>query len=113
MRAFVGRRNKGRKWAISALRNEAGVSINSMKGRLHIARCLHNPKTGGSDGLVGELIRVGNGKFIFCHEEVVPQQWGEGLIVNLFEKVDKEDPNTLKLQLFTRTKVSDFGYMLI
>ena len=31
--AFVGRRTKGRKWAISALRNNAGVSITSTKGK--------------------------------------------------------------------------------
>ena len=34
--AFVGRRTKGRKRAISALRNDAGVSITSTKGRLRI-----------------------------------------------------------------------------
>ena len=34
--AFVGRRTKGRKRAISALRNNAGVSITSTKGKLRI-----------------------------------------------------------------------------
>ena len=34
--AFVGRRTKGRKWTISALRNNAGVSITSTKGKLRI-----------------------------------------------------------------------------
>ena len=36
--AFVGRRTKGRKQAISALRNNAGVSITSTKGKLRIFR---------------------------------------------------------------------------
>ena len=34
--AFVGRRTKGRKRAISALRNNAGVSITSTKGKLRV-----------------------------------------------------------------------------
>ena len=34
--AFVGRRTKGRKRAISALRNNAGISITSTKGKLRI-----------------------------------------------------------------------------
>ena len=34
--AFVGRRTKGRKRAISALRNNAGISITSIKGKLRI-----------------------------------------------------------------------------
>ena len=34
--AFVGRRTKGRKRAIAALRNKAGVSITSTKGKLRI-----------------------------------------------------------------------------
>ena len=34
--AFVGRRTKGRKRAISALRNNSGVSITSTKGKLRI-----------------------------------------------------------------------------
>ena len=29
---------------------------------------------------------------VVWHEETVPKQWREGLIVNLFEKGDKEDP---------------------
>ena len=32
---------------------------------------------------------------LFCviwHEELVPRQWREGLIVNLFKEGDKEDP---------------------
>ena len=138
--AFVGRRTKGRKRAISALRNNAGVSITSTKGKLRIfqshyqdlgsksvddafdedwkqeveskireccntssacedsildreiepseiARCLHslkNNKTGGSDGLVGELLKYGGSGMVnllhqlfsvVWHAELVPPQW--------------------------------------
>ena len=60
-----------------------------------IARCLRslkNNKTGGSDGLVGELMKYGGMRMIdllrqlfsvVWHEEIVPPQWREGLIVNL------------------------------
>ena len=54
-----------------------------------------NNKTGGSDGLVGELLKYG-GSGMVCllerllrivwHEETIPRQWREGLIVNLFKK---------------------------
>ena len=30
------------------------------------------------------------------HEETAPKQWKEGLIVNLFEKGDKEDPGNYR-----------------
>ena len=68
------------------------------------AQCLRkikNNKTGGSDGLVGELLKYGGEgmvllleklfSVIWC-EEVVPRQWREGLIVNLFKKGDREQP---------------------
>ena len=68
-----------------------------------ISRCLgklKNNKTGGSDGLVGELLKYGGSGMVdllqqfsvICREEIVPPQWREGLIVNLFKKGDKEDP---------------------
>ena len=57
-------------------------------------RCIKkikNNKTGGSDGLVGELLKYG-GMGMVClleklflviwHEETVPRQWREGLIIN-------------------------------
>ena len=54
----------------------------------------------GSDGLVGELLKYG-GSGMVClleqlfsvvwHEETVPRQWREGLIVNMFKKGDRED----------------------
>ena len=72
--------------------------------REEIAQCvkkLKNNKTGGCDGIVGELLKYGGSgmvclleqlfSVIWC-EELVPRQWREGLIVNLFKKGDKEDP---------------------
>ena len=72
--------------------------------REEIAPCvkkLKNNKTGGCDGIVGELFKYG-GSGMVClleqlfsaiwREELVPRQWREGLIVNLFKKGDKEDP---------------------
>ena len=68
-------------------------------------RKLKNNKTGGSDGLVGELLKYG-GSGMVClleqlfsvvwHEETVPRQWREGLIVNLFKKGDSEDPGNYR-----------------
>ena len=159
--AFVGRRTKGKKQAISALKNSAGVSVTSTKGKLQIfkehyqclgtssvdetfdedwkqvvecrmrdcvsvssgyedsvldgeietgeiSRCLcslKNNKTGGSDGLVGELLKYGGSGMVdllhklfsvVWHEELVPPQWRQGLIVNLFKKGDKEDPGNYR-----------------
>ena len=137
--AFVGRRTKGRKGGISALRSDTGVSVSSTKGKLgipqshyerlgstsveaafdddwkeevesivrncvktsvdcedgilnkeiesEISRCirkLKNNKTGGSDGLVGELLKYGGSGMVgllqllfsvVWREEVVPPQW--------------------------------------
>ena len=62
---------------------------------------LKNNKTGGSDGLVGELLKYGEGGMVdllyqlfkvVWHEETVPKQWREEPIVYLFKKGDKEDP---------------------
>ena len=55
--------------------------------------------TGGSDGLVGELLKYGGSGMmdllqqlfeVVWQEEFVLLQWREGL--NLFKKGDKEDP---------------------
>ena len=64
-----------------------------------------NNKTGGSDGLVGELLKYG-GSGMVCllerllrivwHEETIPRQWREGLIVNLFKKGAREDPGNYR-----------------
>ena len=154
--AFVGRRTRGKRRGIAALKNSAGVSVTSTKGKLDVllkhyqglgtcsvdtafddswkeevdkkvsefssmtadgegsvldreisleeiavcVRKLKNNKTGGSDGLVGELLKYGgSGMIELLHqvfaviwsEEFVPPQWREGLIVNLFKKGDKEE----------------------
>ena len=59
-------------------------------------------KTGGSDGLVGELLKYGGSGMVYllvlviwC-EETVPKQWREGLTVNLFKKGDREDPGNYR-----------------
>ena len=62
---------------------------------------LKNNNTGGSDRLVGELLKCGASGMIgllqqlfavVWREKFFPLQWREGLIVNLFKKGDKEDP---------------------
>ena len=55
--------------------------------------------------LVGELLKYGGSGMVYCwsiyleyivwQEEVVPKEWREGLIVNLFTKSDKEEPGAL------------------
>ena len=72
--------------------------------KMEIAKCLRNlknSKTGGSDGIVGELFKYGGFGMVdlleqlfsvIWQEEIVPRQWREGLIVNIFKKGDKEDP---------------------
>ena len=66
---------------------------------------LKNNTTGGSDGLVGELLKYGGVGMVnmvhqlfevVWHEETVPKQWREGLIVNLFKKEDKKDPGNYR-----------------
>ena len=76
--------------------------------KAEIAKCtrkLKNNKTGGSDGLVGELLKYGGSGMvclleqlfsIIWQEETVPRQWREGLIVNLFKKGDREDPGNYR-----------------
>ena len=63
-----------------------------------IAKCLRNlknSKTGGSEGIVGELLKYGGSGMVdlleqlfsvIWQEEIVPRQWMEGLIVNIFKK---------------------------
>ena len=61
---------------------------------------LKNSKTGGSDGIVGELPKYGESGMVdlldqlfsvIWQEDIVPRQWREGLIVNIFKKGNKED----------------------
>ena len=47
-------------------------------------------KYGGS-GMVCLLARA-----VVWHEETVPRQWREGLIVNQFKKGDREDPGNYR-----------------
>ena len=56
-------------------------------------------------GLVGELLKYDGSHgsemvYTICsviwHEEAVPRQWREGLIVNLFKKRDREDPGNYR-----------------
>ena len=65
-------------------------------------RKLKNNKTGGSDGLVGELLKYGGSGMVYLleqlfsviwREETVPKRWREGLIVNLF---NREDPGNYR-----------------
>ena len=60
-----------------------------------------NNNTEGSDGLVGELFKHGEMGMVglleqlflvIWHEDVVPRQWREGLVIKLFNKGDREDP---------------------
>ena len=73
-----------------------------------IVRCIKkllNNKTGGSDGIVGELLKYGGVSMVklldklyalIWKEECVPIKWREGLIVSLFKKGDKEDPGNYR-----------------
>ena len=58
-------------------------------------RNLKNSKTGGSDGIVGELLKYGGFGMVdlleqlfsvIWQEEIVPRQWREGLIVIYLRK---------------------------
>ena len=69
-----------------------------------IAKCLRNlknSKTGSSDGIVAELLKYdGSGMVdlleqlfsVIWQENIVPKQWRDGFIVNIFKKGDREDP---------------------
>ena len=70
-----------------------------------IAKCLRtlkNSKTGSSDGIVGELLKYGGSGMVdlleqlfsvIWQEEIVPRQWREGLIVNIFKERGQGGPN--------------------
>ena len=65
---------------------------------IEIGKCvrkLKNNMCGGSDGLVGELLKYGGSGMIellhrllavIWHQEFVPPQWRKGFIVNLLRK---------------------------
>ena len=73
---------------------------------------LKNNKIGGSDGLVGKLLKYGGSGTVYFlehllgvvwQEEVVPKEWREGLIVNLFKKSDNEEPGNYRSITLLRT----------
>ena len=73
--------------------------------KLQSVRKLKNNKTGGSDGIVGKLLKYdGSGMVdlleqlfsVIWQEEIVPKQWRDGLIVNIFKKGDREDPSNYR-----------------
>ena len=68
-------------------------------------KSLRNRKASGSDGIAGELIKYGgNGMIMMLKElfqliwdsEYIPERWGEGMIVSLFKKGDREDPGNYR-----------------
>ena len=68
------------------------MKLQSVLENLKITR-LH----GGSDGIVGELLKYGGSGMVdlleqlfsvIWQEEIVPRQWRDGLIVNIFKKED-------------------------
>ena len=80
------------------------VRLDRQIDREEIAQCVKNNKTGGCDGIVGELLKYGSSGMVCLlpqlfsvvwREELVPRQWREGLIVNLL-KWDKEDPGNYR-----------------
>ena len=88
----------------SSLSEEAGDAfLDKEVEKGEIAKCvrkLKNSKTGGSDGIMGELLKYGGSGMVdlleqlfsvIWQEEIVPRQWRDGLIVNIFKKGDRED----------------------
>ena len=86
----------------SSLSEEAGDAfLDKEIEKDEIAKCvrkLKNNKTGGSDGIVGELLKYGGSGMVdmleqlfsvIWQEEIVPRQWRDGLIVNIFKKGDR------------------------
>ena len=68
-------------------------------------KSLKNNKTGGNDGLVGELFKYGGSGManllkalyeVVWTEEGIPTQWRQGLIVSLYKKGDVEDPGNYR-----------------
>ena len=92
----------------SSLSEEAGDAfLDTEIEKSEIAKCVRkfkNNKTGGSDGIVGELLKYGGSGmvdlleqiFSVIWQEIVPRQWRDGLIVNIFKKGDREDPGNYR-----------------
>ena len=94
----------------SSLSEEGGVAfLDKEIEKGEIAKCvrkLKNNKTGGSDGIVGELFKYGvSGMLdlleqffsVIWQEEIVPRQWRDDLIVNIFKKVGRENPGKYRV----------------
>ena len=71
----------------------------------YVMKSLRNRKASGSDGIAGELIKYGgNGMIMMLKElfqlvwdsEYIPERWGEGMIISLFQKGDREDPGNYR-----------------
>ena len=93
----------------SSLSEEAGDAfLDKEVEKGEIAKCvrkLKNNKTGGIDGIVGELLKYGGSGMVdlleqlfsvIWQEEIVPRQWRDGLNVNIFKKGDREDPGNYR-----------------
>ena len=68
-------------------------------------KSLKNNKTGGNDGLVGELFKYGGSGManllkalyeVVWTAEGIPKQWRQGLIVSLYKRGDAEDPGNYR-----------------
>ena len=93
----------------SSLSEEAGDAfLDKEIEKGEIAKCvrkLKSNKTGGSDGIVGELLKYGGSRMVdlpdllfsvIWQEEIFPMQWRDGLIVNIFKNGDREDPGNYR-----------------
>ena len=76
------------------------MKLQSVLEKLKIIRLVH-----GSDGIVGELLKYGGFGMVdlleqlflvIWQEDIVPRQWRDGLIVNIFKKGDREDPSNYR-----------------
>ena len=82
---------------------DGGIEKEEIRSEVHSKA--NKAGAGGSDGLVGELLKYGGSGMVYLlehlfgvvwQEEVVPKEWKEGLIVNLFKKGDKEEPGNYR-----------------
>ena len=76
--------------------------------REEIAQCVKKQKN-NDWGVVGELLKYGGSGMVYVFTRaavfLVPWQWQEGLIVNLFKKGDKEDPGNYPRRACARDMV--------
>ena len=90
----------------SSLSEEAGDAfLDKEIEKGEIAKCVRKLKTGSSDGIVGELLKYGGSGMVdlleqlfsvIWQEEIVPRQWRDGLIVNIFKKGDRDNPGNYR-----------------